>query len=203
MIGSRMGSPIFVDNGNSPICHRDKKTSEFDEQSLKGLRSAVRVNITSLPGSNHSGPFVRRGSSQGNNNMTEKLVTIGRYSTPFEANMAKSQLESAGIPAFVADEYTIGMNWLYSNALGGVKVQVPESLASEAQELLASEFESPAANDLVEATCPRCGGKNIEYFLDRRAGFLTWVFLGIPLLFPSEKKKCVDCGYHWKKLKGT
>ena len=48
--------------------------------------------------------------------MTEYLVTIGRYSTPYEANMVKSQLESAGIPAFAADEYTVGMNWLYSNA---------------------------------------------------------------------------------------
>lgn len=61
--------------------------------------------------------------------MTENLVTIGRYNTPYEANMVKSLLESAGIPAFVADEHIIGMNWLYSNALGGVKVQVPDSLA--------------------------------------------------------------------------
>ncbi len=131
--------------------------------------------------------------------MTEKLVTIGSYSTPYEANMVKSRLESAGIPAFVADEYTIGMNWLYSNALGGVKVQVPKSLAVEAQELLASGTEFLTTDELraVDA-CPQCGSKNTEDFLDKRGSFLTWALLGLPLLLPSKKKKCRDCGYRWR-----
>jgi len=129
--------------------------------------------------------------------MAEKMVTIGRYSTPYEANMVKSQLESAGIPVFIADEFTIGMNWLYSNALGGVKVQVPESLALEAQELLATEFETPHTRDLTTSTCPQCGSKNTEDFLDKRSSFLTWVLLGLPLLLPLNKKKCRDCDHCW------
>lgn len=132
--------------------------------------------------------------------MNENLVTIGKYSTPYEANMVKSQLESAGIPVFIADEFTIGMNWLYSNALGGVKVQVPESLALEAQELLASEVETQTTHDLAMATCLQCGSQNTGDFLDKRSGFLTiltWVLLGLPLLFQSKKKKCCDCGHRW------
>ena len=130
--------------------------------------------------------------------MTEKMVTIGSYSTPYEANMVKSQLESAGIPVFIADEFTIGMNWLYSNALGGVKVQVPESLALEAQELLATEFETPLTRDLTTATCPQCGSKNTGDFLDKRSSFFTWILLGFPLLQPSNKKKCSDCDHRWR-----
>ena len=133
--------------------------------------------------------------------MTENLVTIGRYSTPYEANMVKSQLESAGIPAFVADEYTVGMNWLYSNALGGVKVQVPEPLASKAQQILASENELSATCDSDAETCPECGSKNTEYFLDKRSTFLTWALLGLPLLLPTEKKRCNDCGHRWRPSK--
>jgi hypothetical protein len=68
--------------------------------------------------------------------MTDELITIARYSTPHEAQLAKSVLDAAGILAFVADEHTITMNWLYSNALGGVKLQVPASLASEAEAVL-------------------------------------------------------------------
>ena len=130
--------------------------------------------------------------------MTEKMVTIGSYSTPYEANMVKSQLESAGIPVFIADEFTIGMNWLYSNALGGVKVQVPESLALEAQELLATEFEIPPTRDLTTATCPQCGSKNTGDFLDKRSSFFTWILLGFPFFLPSNKKKCSDCDYRWR-----
>ena len=132
--------------------------------------------------------------------MTEKMVTIGSYSTPYEANLVKSQLESAGIPVFIADEFTIGMNWLYSNALGGVKVQVPESLVQEAQELLATEFETPPTHDLTTPTCPQCGSKNTGDFLDKRRSFLTWMLLGFPLLLPSNKKRCGDCDYRWKSF---
>ncbi len=131
--------------------------------------------------------------------MTEHLVTIGSFSTPYEANLVKSQLEAAGIPAFVADEYTVGMNWLYSNALGGVKVQVPQSLASEAQQILATETEPFAADEYDAETCPKCGKKNTADFLDKRSAFLTWALLGLPLLLPTEKKRCNDCGHRWRQ----
>lgn len=131
--------------------------------------------------------------------MTDKLVTIASFSTPLEANMARLKLESAGIPAFVADEYTIGMNWLYSNALGGVKLQVPESMISEAQEIMASQAEQQTSDELATAdACPQCGCKNTENFLDKRGSFITWILFGIPLLLPSAKKKCCDCGHNWK-----
>ena len=131
--------------------------------------------------------------------MTDNLVTLATFSTPIDANMAKSVLESAGIPVFIADEYTIGMNWLYSNALGGVKVQVPESVACEAREILALQTEQPSTDELSATdTCPQCGSKNTEDFLDKRGSFFTWLLLGIPLLLPSEKKRCRNCGHSWK-----
>jgi hypothetical protein len=83
--------------------------------------------------------------------MEEKLVTVAVFQTPYEAGLAKAKLEASGIPAFVADEFTIGSNPLYSNALGGVKVQVPASCAEEASELLAvnppSGMENREASD--------------------------------------------------------
>src|ERR1051326_1527766 len=40
-----------------------------------------------------------------------ELVTIATFSTPYEAQLAKSLLEASSISAFIADEYTIGINW--------------------------------------------------------------------------------------------
>jgi len=135
----------------------------------------------------------------GKQDMADKLVTIATFSTPFDANMAKSVLESADIPVFIADEYTIGINWLYSNALGGVKVQVPESVACEARGILALQTEQPATDELSATdTCPQCGSKNTEDFMDKRRSFFTWLLLGIPLLLPSEKKRCRNCWHSWK-----
>jgi len=64
------------------------------------------------------------------------LVTIARFSYPTEAHIARTKLETEGIWAFVADEHLITANWLYSNAVGGVKLQVSERNAEQALEIL-------------------------------------------------------------------
>lgn len=71
--------------------------------------------------------------------MNEKMVTVAVFLSPYEAGMAKGELEAYGITAFVSDEYTIGANPLYSNALGGVKLQVPASYAEKAQRLISAQ----------------------------------------------------------------
>jgi len=74
--------------------------------------------------------------------MSEKLVTVAVYGSPYEAGMAKSELEACGVPVFVADEFTISANPLYSNALGGIKVQVPASYAEEAHRIISAQVPS-------------------------------------------------------------
>ena len=59
--------------------------------------------------------------------MTDKLITIATFSLPIEAHILKTKLESEEIVCFIADENTVTMNWLYSNAIGGVKLQVKKS----------------------------------------------------------------------------
>jgi hypothetical protein len=74
--------------------------------------------------------------------MDERLVTIAVYGAPYEAEMAKGDLEACGIPAFVMDQFAIGANPLYSNALGGIKLQVPASYAEEAQKIITAQATS-------------------------------------------------------------
>jgi len=74
------------------------------------------------------------------NTGAEPMVTVAVYDTPYVAGLAKSELESYDIPVFLADEYTIGVNSLYANALGGIKVKVPESCAEDAGRILRQEL---------------------------------------------------------------
>ncbi|MBE8190330.1 MAG: DUF2007 domain-containing protein [Candidatus Thioglobus sp.] len=67
------------------------------------------------------------------------LVTVASFSFAHEAYIALAKLDSEGIPVVLADEHTINMQWLYSNALGGVKVQVPPSCVQQALEILAED----------------------------------------------------------------
>jgi hypothetical protein len=124
--------------------------------------------------------------------MPDGLITIGRYSTPYEASLVRSKLESAGIEAFVEDDYTINANWMWSNALGGVKVLVPTSQADEARGILeADQPESPPAD---EGVCPVCGSADVQRFVEKRGAFLTWLLLGLPLWPVETKVACRNCG---------
>ena len=130
------------------------------------------------------------------------LVTIASFSFPYEANLAKASLEAAGIPAFVADEHTINMQWLYSHAMGGVRVQVPRAFAEEAYLLLQADFSDSVADkeELRVPTCPACGSSNCQTGSKNRVpAFLVFFLFGIPLLFSQYGIQCDDCGSFTKR----
>lgn len=74
-----------------------------------------------------------------------KIVTLRQYLTLQKALLAKSVLDSAGIQNYLIDENTIRMDWFWSNALGGIKLQVRETDGQTAAELLDDEL--PEAPD--------------------------------------------------------
>jgi hypothetical protein len=76
----------------------------------------------------------------------EPMVTVARCNLLAEAHAMRMHLEAAGIPVFLADELTVAMDWLLSNAIGGVKVQVPEQYAERAAQLL-DQFPRPGTSD--------------------------------------------------------
>lgn len=73
--------------------------------------------------------------------MSDEWVTIERFLDRVDAQVARSRLEAAGIPALLADE---GMGGLFGYALvRGVRLQVPAADEARAAEVLA-EAPEPA-----------------------------------------------------------
>lgn len=70
---------------------------------------------------------------------TERWVTVATYGHPNEANAPRIRLEAEGVPTFLDGERVAGST-LYQVATGGVRLQVPESLASSARILLAQTW---------------------------------------------------------------
>ena len=125
------------------------------------------------------------------------LVKVASFSFPFEAQIARARLESEGIPASVADEHTINMQWLYSDALGGVKLMVPPAFAEQAVEILAEDRSAALVVQKGEdkQRCHSCGSLNTEFFVKgRRPAFLVFLFLHFPLWPFKRQVKCDDCG---------
>jgi hypothetical protein len=81
-----------------------------------------------------------------------RLVTIATFETPIEASIARSALESAGIRAFLLDDQVAGMNWAFTNAIGGVKLQVSSDDLPSAKKVLndASPAEFPKEYEVFD-----------------------------------------------------
>ncbi len=139
-----------------------------------------------------------------------KLVTIGSFINPWDAYLTKGKLEDEGIPAFITDEYHVWANWIYAQALGGVKVQVTEENAVVANKILNSVANGQYAKalkseypdlDMDANTCPNCGSK--KYKSRMPVGFLLLAILSLGLfsiIFPlrRDSHECARCGHVWK-----
>ena len=66
----------------------------------------------------------------------DKFVTIKTFTYPTEVAVIRGRLESEGIECFAQDELTVQANPFYSNAIGGVKLQVREHDVRKAIEIL-------------------------------------------------------------------
>jgi hypothetical protein len=75
-----------------------------------------------------------------------KLVALRRFRDLPGALVAKGLLDSAGIKCFLSDENTVRLDWLWSNALGGVRLWVREDDLPESAALLGHDFSSESEN---------------------------------------------------------
>jgi hypothetical protein len=127
-----------------------------------------------------------------------KLVTVAVYDFIAEAELNKAKLESEGIPAFIFDGTMMNVNFLFSTALGGIKLQVDESQAERAQEILEStKFVSQKPEDYSGPLCPTCGSSDVRY--ERYSKHqVFWGLLVAPHPFKANQWKCNQCGFVWK-----
>ncbi len=66
----------------------------------------------------------------------DTLITAITFTFPHEAHLAKAKLESEGVEVFIKDEMTIQVHNFYSNAIGGVKLQVRSDDVDNAHRIL-------------------------------------------------------------------
>ena len=64
------------------------------------------------------------------------LVTIATFDMMPDAHIALGRLLAEGIEARLADEHLVQTDWLYSIAVGGIKLQVVEADAERACRVL-------------------------------------------------------------------
>lgn len=101
--------------------------------------------------------------------MSGNLKVIAKYGTPEEAHLLRNHLEAAGIRVFLEGEVMSAWAWHMANAMGGVKLLVPEESVEAAREILGEQGpdwsvgvaeparDSRSRDHAADSwTCPKC-----------------------------------------------
>lgn len=71
------------------------------------------------------------------NDSSDPLVTVARYDSEGDAQLATAQLEDAGIRCMIANAGQSGLAPMFDATEGGVQVKVSADRADEARDVLA------------------------------------------------------------------
>ena len=139
----------------------------------------------------------------------DKIVVYESFIYPINANIARGLLESYEIECFLTDENMVTINPMYSQAIGGVKLNVFEKDIDRITALLKSENNDseyiPEEKEEVGMICPNCNSHNVGYGGSVKKKFSVWSVLIFSLLsiYPFYQRKayhCFDCDHAFKKV---
>jgi DNA-directed RNA polymerase subunit RPC12/RpoP len=129
-----------------------------------------------------------------------ELVTVRTFSNYFSANIMLSKLRDGGIRCYLKDEFTVTVDPILSNAVGGIKLIVNKDDESEVLEIL-NKFDEDYYRLSV---CPKCGSHEIDLVPKQNVAnmvtaFLSWLFSSYAVS-AENVYKCSICGYESNTL---
>lgn len=132
---------------------------------------------------------------------TVAFTTIFSSDSYIEASLFANRLKDEGVNAFLKDEFTVTIDPILSNAVGGIKIVVPENEAVIADSLIKS-WKAEAASSAI---CPTCGKGELLFVSSGKKpiNILTGLFgtLFANYALPVEKKyHCFVCGSEFDEL---
>jgi hypothetical protein len=116
------------------------------------------------------------------------LETIAQYREAHEAYLAKGALAAAGIEAVIRDEHVVGVNWLYSDAVGGVKLAVESDLVQQAADVLKPQTIDRGISDRSITHIHPCRIIGILAILVMAGMFIPMLIVGIPLIVFNRRR---------------
>ena len=129
-----------------------------------------------------------------------QTVILKTFDNYFSANITLTRLQDAGIHCYLKDEYTVTIDPILSNAIGGIKLVVADDDAAIASKMLV-QFEEEFTRSALCPICNKC-----EIILIAKPGvtnFLTAIFTWLFSSYAVAAEniyQCQHCGYESKTL---
>ena len=132
-----------------------------------------------------------------------ELVIIRTFQNYFSAHILLTRLRSLGIECFLKDEFTVTVDPILSNAVGGIKLVVTKENEAEALALL-QQFDEEY---MQSAVCPKCGNHSITLVpknttANMATAILSWLFSSYAVS-AENIYQCSTCKYESKVLPET
>lgn len=127
------------------------------------------------------------------------MVELIAFDNYVEAHIAMGRLVEDDINCHLKDEYTVSIDPILTNAVGGIKLMVAEVQAERAAGIL-RELKN---KHLAQNPCPACGSLNVDRVSTPRKAS-NWASALIGLLItsyaaPVEKvMHCFECGKEYQ-----
>lgn len=129
-----------------------------------------------------------------------ELVTIRTFNNYFSANILLTKLQDAGFQCYLKDEYTVTIDPLLSNAVGGIKLVIRKEDEQEVigvMQLFDDQYRR-------SAVCPKCGSHDIHLVPKRSTAnmltaILSWLFSDYAVS-AENVYQCGVCGFESDSL---
>jgi len=127
-----------------------------------------------------------------------EYTPVWSYDNYIPAHIAAGRLEEEGIDCWLKDENSVTILPMWTNAVGGIKLMVPNDDAKRAWEIL----NTLAMDHKASTPCPRCGSVDNEVILSQRkasnvfGAIFTFCFLNYALA-GVRVYHCFKCGHEY------
>jgi len=129
------------------------------------------------------------------------FIPVKTFDSYITANIWLARLQDAGIECYLKDEYTVTIDPVLSNAVGGIKLCIEESHLHDGLQLVAA-FEN---ENRQKQECPKCGSLNVQYVT--KPGATNWMsaivfwILGSYAIGAEQVYHCYNCGNEFDEVK--
>jgi len=126
------------------------------------------------------------------------FLLLRSFDNYINASITLARLDEEGITCYLKDEYTVTIDPLLSNAIGGIKLMALAGDFEHAKELLDS-YDKDYRNAIH---CPECDSHDVEQV--SKPGAKNWKATLLSWFFSSHAEErvyhCYECGFEFNNL---
>jgi Putative prokaryotic signal transducing protein len=128
-------------------------------------------------------------------------ITLRSYDNYIPAHIAMARLENEGINCYLKDEFTVTIDPILSNAVGGIKLCVHPAQIERATDL----FHLMEEQTKQMQACPACNSQNVQYItqpgkaVNWFAALISW-FVASYAVDVKKVYHCFNCGNEFHEL---